>query len=671
MKKLFTTLLFFTFLVATKAQTFYTSNFSAGLGSWTLQDNSGNSAGNWQYVHNPIATVYYGNLTFKSATNTNGFALFMSDASTDDGKPEDADLISPAINCSAYSYIHMEFDEWFVQRGASEGTIYVSTDNVNWSQAYTINSTEGSTTHKQIDLTPFAANQATVYIKFNYQGNYDFFWAVDDIKLVAVPMLDVAVDTVLLNQYIPAGPTIITGRMRNPGGATLNSVDMTYSINGGGITSHSFSGLNLEPFATYDFAFPTPAPLDSFIKYTVAINAFAPNGGNDGGASNNTSTKDVYALSATPAKNIVLEEFTTSVCQYCPMGGTVVENISNEFSNVIPVAIHAGFNTDAMTTADHSTINSALGNGSAPACMVDRVYWNDAQDVALGLIRKTTDFSDNLWRDKTIERQAARSPLSIKASSYYVSSNRQLTVVVSTKFYTKMSGLALRPNCYIIEDSVSGSGSGYNQINYYNNHDNGSYNPWYGKGSSIVGFKHRHVGRYLFAGPWGSTGVIPTDVNNLDEYTTQYTYTLPAAWNVNRIKLVAFVQEYRNSVKQRSIINALQFGLNAEDSTAVAAIVAPTGINELPGNSVTDINLYPNPASNQVTIDYSLTQLTNLSFEVYNLIGENVHSLMPQQLSAGEYRTHLNTTTYPAGVYFLHVKDGNHTVKTMKFVIAQ
>ena len=93
MKKFITPLLFtFLFFVTNAQTTFFASNFSGGIGNWTLADNSGNNAGNWQYVHNPIADAYFGNLSFKSATYANGYVLFMSDAATDDGKAEDADL---------------------------------------------------------------------------------------------------------------------------------------------------------------------------------------------------------------------------------------------------------------------------------------------------------------------------------------------------------------------------------------------------------------------------------------------------------------------------------------------------------------------------------------------------------------------------------------------------
>lgn len=667
MKQIFTALFAFCASMLIAQTTFFTANFSGGVGSWTLTDNSGNNAGKWTYVHNPIATTGYGNLAFQSPSYSNGYMIFKSDATTDDGKPEDADLISTAINCSAYSYVHLEFDEWFLQRNASVGTLYVSTDNTNWSEIYSVSTSEPATTHVQLDLSPYAANASTVYIKFNYQGNHDFFWAIDDIKLIAVPMLDVAADTILLNKYIPAGNTTIQARLRNTGGTTLNSADMTYSINGVVSGTQSLQNISVPPFGTYDFAFSTPALLDSFIEYNLTINAFAPNGGSDGVLTNNSFTSVINALSAMPSKNILLEEFTTAPCQFCPMGATVVDNINNQYSNIIPVALHAGFGTDAMTTSDHSTINSALGNGSAPALLIDRVYWEDEGDNAIGLA-SNADFSYNSWKEKTELRMNERSPLSVRSSNTFNSTTRELTVDVTAKFYTQLSGLAYRLNCYIIEDSVSGSGNGYNQVNYYNNHSPGSFNPWYGKGNPMVGYKHRHVARYMLGGAWGTNGIIPATVNSGDEFTTQYTYTLPASWKTNRITLVAIVQDYHSSVKERAVINAIEYGLNETDSNNTAII---NSVDALENSAIQEIHLFPNPANSIATIDYTLTANTEANVEVYNLIGDCVFKAVPKHLTAGNYQTQLHVANYSKGIYFVRLTGDGHVYKTLKLIVTE
>jgi hypothetical protein len=43
-----------------------------------------------------------------------------------------------------------------------------------------------------VNISSFAANQATVYLKFNYIGDYDYWWAIDDIKLFEPPAYDVS-----------------------------------------------------------------------------------------------------------------------------------------------------------------------------------------------------------------------------------------------------------------------------------------------------------------------------------------------------------------------------------------------------------------------------------------------------------------------------------------------
>ena len=280
------------------------------------------------------------------------------------------------------------------------------------------------------------------------------------------------------------------------------------------------------------------------------------------------------------------------------------------------------------------------------------------------------DYSSSLWEDKTVIRKAVRSPLSIKASSIYDSNTRELTVDVSTIFYTKLSNLTYRVNCYIIEDSVTGTGSGYNQINYYANHENGAYNPWYGKGSPIVGFKHRHVGRYLFGGPWGTTGIIPATVSSGDVFSNQYTYTIPATWNANRVKLVAFVQDYSASYKRKSIINSLEYNLNSADSIPVSALTT-TGVNEIQNSRLDAVSLFPNPTTGIINIDYTLNESASISFEVYNMIGEKLHSVQSQKLAAGDYRTQINTSSFQSGVYFVAVKDGNKLMRTLKFIVVK
>ncbi|MES2621635.1 MAG: hypothetical protein V4615_12360, partial [Bacteroidota bacterium] len=262
MKKLFTIVLLVASAVSLQAQTaFYTSTFTGGIGSWTTNRNSGNPNEIWKYKTGTFSSYYSGTVTFKSTTASGGFMLFMSDSTVNrnNGTPEDADLISPVINCSSQDYVFLQFDQYYRHGSGSTGSVFVSTDNVNWYQVYATGSVSSANPKQTvIDISSYAAHQDTVCVKFNYQGDWDYFWAVDDVKLIAAPELDVSVDTVTMPQYVGFSTQQVTGILTNRGATTINSFDLTYTDNGGTSVSQRFSGLSIAPLATYPFTFTQP-----------------------------------------------------------------------------------------------------------------------------------------------------------------------------------------------------------------------------------------------------------------------------------------------------------------------------------------------------------------------------------------------------------------------------
>jgi hypothetical protein len=387
--------------------------------------------------------------------------------------------------------------------------------------------------------------------------------------------------------------------------------------------------------------------------HNIVVTASAPNNGSENNLANNSASKAVTALSGLPVKHALIEEFTTAVCQYCPRGTTEMNNILANHNNVIGVALHAGYGTDAMTIADHSTVANAFTSG-APSAAIDRVLFTGEEEVGV---------STNVWETYAVQQTATITPVSIIADNTYNPNTRELTVNASARFYGPISD-NFRINCYIVEDSVTGTGSGYNQVNAYNT---SSTSEWYQKGNPIVGFAHRHVCRQMLGGAWGSASSIANPTTDGGLYTKQYTYTLPQTWNESRVQLVVLVQHYSNTATDRQVLNALELHLNSADSTAVTPSTN-TGVSELATN-VASIALYPNPATDAVNLTYSLKNAATVSFEVFNVIGQNMQTIRPTELAQGDYRTTINTTDLKNGVYFVAVKEGNKVVNTLKFVI--
>jgi len=88
-----------------------------------------------------------------------------------------------------------------------------------------------------------------------------------------------------------------------------------------------------------------------------------------------------------------------------------------------------------------------------------------------------------------------------------------------------------------------------------------------------------------------------------------------------------------------------------------------TGINQLPSNDE-QLLIYPNPASNQLTIISN--QLSIGTVRVTNIVGQVVYSFtLP---AANKYSKQIDVSTLPAGLYFVSVISGNE-ITTGKIVV--
>src|SRR5690606_24296610 len=112
------------------------------------------------------------------------------------------------------------------------------------------------------------------------------------------------------------------------------------------------------------------------------------------------------------------------------------------------------------------------------------------------------------------------------------------SITLETVFVDYVEEGDLRVVLYVIEDSVTGFGSGYNQQNAYNNQVG---HPYYGKGNPIFGFVHRHVLRDVYSknDVWGAELTWPVTLNS--PTLTSYNIPISSAWNSKQIKFVAYV----------------------------------------------------------------------------------------------------------------------------------
>ncbi len=104
------------------------------------------------------------------------------------------------------------------------------------------------------------------------------------------------------------------------------------------------------------------------------------------------------------------------------------------------------------------------------------------------------------------------------------------------------------------------------------------------------------------------------------------------------------------------------------DYVVFPPVSATTGIgNPIAVNSV--FNVYPNPSTDRISIDFMLTKSGNISLNLYDALGNKIVVVIPSGIKAsGMHSTVLNTSDLQSGIYFLKL-DNNEKSSVKKIVI--
>ena len=86
-----------------------------------------------------------------------------------------------------------------------------------------------------------------------------------------------------------------------------------------------------------------------------------------------------------------------------------------------------------------------------------------------------------------------------------------------------------------------------------------------------------------------------------------------------------------------------------------------TGINTLP-SSVATFSIFPNPATDAVSISLGLKESAMVSIEVLDITGKQVAVVLNEKLNAGTNSKKFNTTTLPNGNYLMRLNANGQTI---------
>ncbi|MBS1625543.1 MAG: T9SS type A sorting domain-containing protein [Bacteroidetes bacterium] len=218
MKKLFSTFLIasFGFGMAQAQTVLMSEDFGSGTipAGWSNVGTAsgGNAAAvKFHYTSNQTAGSggYYGNSygTISSPTKSNGYITFDSD-SLDEGTsgneatgvapgPQHCELTTSAINVAGYPRVRVTFYQYMANYQAVTAVAY-SNDSIHWT-IDTLNAnlsgnsaTAAADERVSKDVSSIINGGNNLYIRFIWDGNY-YFWALDDISVVELPVNDLAI----------------------------------------------------------------------------------------------------------------------------------------------------------------------------------------------------------------------------------------------------------------------------------------------------------------------------------------------------------------------------------------------------------------------------------------------------------------------------------------------
>lgn len=118
------------------------------------------------------------------------------------------------------------------------------------------------------------------------------------------------------------------------------------------------------------------------------------------------------------------------------------------------------------------------------------------------------------------------------------------------------------------------------------------------------------------------------------------------------------------------------------DTMASGTVVGVSGPPELPASYLLEQN-YPNPFNPSTTIHFELPQPSRVTLKVYNVLGQEVMTVVNEELAAGRFDVRIDAAALASGAYFYRIHaegtgiaagtpgHSNGFVQTRKFLLVR
>lgn len=265
--------------------------------------------------------------------------------------------------------------------------------------------------------------------------------------------------------------------------------------------------------------------------------------GNENTASNNTATGNLTTVAElkTWDRNVLIEEFTTEYCGFCPDAAAGLHKFMTDnpelAKRTAAVCHHAGYYTDWLTidaSEKYTWFYNDGGGTYAPAFMYDRFDWGGGTPVV----------SRGNYKEYVEERLAETSYAGIDLITAF--DGDKLNVTAYCERGWDFSSTPIRITLFLTEDDIAAKS----------------------QSGASGSFTHQHVLRAV-NDTWGSV----LDWND-NKASYSYTFNIDSSWKTDKLKVVAFVSGYDSSDPTNCVVENVAYTVAGSSSDPVTAIKA-------------------------------------------------------------------------------------------------
>lgn len=423
--------------------------------------------------------------------------------------------------------------------------------------------------------------------------------------------------------------------IRNLGTQAITSAKIELTYNGNTQTK-DVSGLNIASLGVYPVTMDNPVTMVSGTKI-MTVTVKQVNGVNDDNSANNTKSLTLNPIVPAVGKLVIAEEGTGTWCGWCPRGAVFLGTMDEKYHGLIQgIAVH---NNDPMTYGNY---DKGLAVSSYPTVKVDRLTGVDPSAIE-------GDF---------MTRVMVPPHAMIWNGAAYNSSTRELKVCLVTKFVQPVTG-NYKIACVLVEDSVTGTTSAYNQSNYYAGGSKGVMGGFEVLPNPVPAAKmvYDHVGRVISPNFGGLPNAFSATVNAGDSFVHNFTFILDASWRSEKMHIVGMVIDPTGKIDNGSSVSftdAVARGyVNGTVVLDVRQLSKPDNI----------IVVYPNPSNDQFSIKLNRQSTEKADLTIYDLQGKVVLTLR----DFAENVIHVDASKWSSGLYLAEINQ-NGSIKKIKLI---